>query len=154
MSTVTKECNFNEMEVAVAMTEARKRSLSDVSAWLQEEEEQQPEAVQGPNKRSCCSKFEAMERVRLFIVESQLKVLATFLKEEREVLKSTDEQAIAEFYQKKENDSDLVAEWRRNGGGIYAAMREKNRRLAEMEAMFGKWESHFLSDAATSEDSN
>lgn len=98
---------------------------------------------QHPVKNSCCSKVEELERQRLIAVGAQLKGLSSFLKEEREVLKSIDETKIAHFYQKRDYDSVLVAQWRSSGSKIYEAMREKCRRLAQMEAKFGTWEEHF-----------
>lgn len=74
---------------------------------------------------------------------NELKDLADFLKQERRVLREGETTKIASFYQVKEPDTELVAEWRSSGNDVYATMLQKIRRLEDMETKFGPWASHF-----------
>ena len=90
-----------------------------------------------PNKKT--------KKQRTFVED--LAALAGFLKKERQVLKTSSKEAkMTEFYTPSENDTELVAEWRKSGNDVHARMREKLRRLEDMEAKFGAWETHFAKE--------
>ncbi|CAB9505455.1 expressed unknown protein [Seminavis robusta] len=73
----------------------------------------------------------------------EFAALASFLKQEREVLKECKADKISTFYQRNDFDTGMVAEWRNSGNQVYSGMLERIRRLEDMEAKFGSWEEHF-----------
>jgi hypothetical protein len=95
-------------------------------------------------KTSSCGQHPCCKRLQQDVHAAgyHLKILADFLKQEREVLKGPEE-AIAKFYEPDRGDVALIAEWRRSGARVYAVMREKCRRLEEMEAKFGSYQENF-----------
>ena len=82
-----------------------------------------------------------------------LAALAKFLKEEREfwmttascssLLSSKSDEA---FFQPSPQDTALVAEWRKSGRSVHTKLQEQVRRLKDMEAKFGAWETHHFDD--------
>lgn len=73
-----------------------------------------------------------------------LAALAQFLKQEREIWMTTDvgSSSSSTFFEPSPQDTALVAEWRTSGRSVHAKLQEQARRLKDMEAKFGAWETH------------